>query len=109
MSQVSYYLCLLVSPLPGEGDLRRETDPIAERYGQGPTHQTYEGVERLVEFQYSEAGITLLDVPPIQLALLEEDLRNWEGLVRLDERGFLIATDKFPQTILGFVPRPEEN
>jgi len=32
------------------------------------------------------------------------DARNWEGIVRLDNRGFLLATDKFPTTILGFVP-----
>jgi hypothetical protein len=26
--------------------------------------------------------------------------------VRLDERGFLMMTDKFPETILGFVAMP---
>jgi hypothetical protein len=33
--------------------------------------------------------------------------RNWEGLVRLDDRGFLLVTDLFPGTILGFVPAPQ--
>ena len=60
-----------------------------------------------VEFQYNEEGITRIDQPPIQLQLLPDDLRNWEGIVRLDDRGFLIVTDKFPETILGFVPYGE--
>jgi hypothetical protein len=69
-------------------------------------------VERLVEFQLSHAGIVLVDRPPIQLELPDNLLgmigRNWEGLVRLDERGFLLATDTFPGTILAFVPTPED-
>jgi hypothetical protein len=47
-----------------------------------------------------------MDGPPIQMELTSDDARNWEGLVRLDERGFLIMTDKFPETILGFVTMP---
>lgn len=89
---------------PGDEDLLPETDPIAETYGQGYTHSQQDGLERLVEFQYSESGITLTDTPPIQLQLLADGLRNWEGIVRLDERGFVVATDKWPQTILAFVP-----
>jgi hypothetical protein len=34
----------------------------------------------------------------------DDDTRNWEGLVRLDDYGFLLATDKYPRTILAFVP-----
>lgn len=89
---------------PGDSDLLPETDPLAERYGEGPTHVRYEPVERLVEFQYSESGIELVERPPLQLELLPDDeARNWEGIVRLDGRGFLLITDKFPETILGFV------
>jgi hypothetical protein len=88
---------------PGESELLPETDPLAERYGEGPTHIAYEPVERLVEFEYTASGIRLVDKPPIQLELLPDDARNWEGLVRLDGRGFLLTTDKFPRTILGFV------
>ncbi len=90
----------------GGDDLLPKTDPLADTYGQGPTHARYNAVERLVEFQYTESGITLVDGPPIQLELLEKDERNWEGLARLDERGFLLMTDKFPDTILGFVAAP---
>jgi hypothetical protein len=91
---------------PGEPELRPMVDPLATTYGQGATHAQQDGVERLLEFQFSESGISLLDQPPIQLELLPDDLRNWEGIARLDDRGFLLVTDKFPQTILGFIPYP---
>ncbi len=90
---------------PGDSDLLPATDPLAEQHGEGPSHSQSEIVERLVELQYSDSGITLTDEPPIQLQL-EEEARNWEGLVRLESRGFLLVTDKFPETILGFVAIP---
>jgi hypothetical protein len=89
---------------PGEPELLAEVDPLAQRYGQGPTHARSEPVERLLELQLTEAGIDLVDRPPLQLELLPDEARNWEGLVRLEGRGFLLMTDKFPETILGFVP-----
>ena len=89
---------------PGEPELKAAHDPIAGQYGQGATHAGREGVERLLEFQLAADGITLVDRPPIQLELLPDELRNWEGIARLDERGFLLVSDKFPETILGFVP-----
>lgn len=93
-------------------------EPLAALFGQGATHKELETVERLVEFQVNADGITLTDRPPIQLelfggnvevlgrALGDEIPRNWEGIARLESRGFLLATDKFPDTILGFVPFP---
>jgi hypothetical protein len=95
---------------PGDTELLAETDPLTERYGQGPTHAQNVTVERLVEFQLTELGISLVDTPPIQLELSNTLLgalgRNWEGLVRLDDLGFLLVTDIFPETILAFVPTP---
>ena len=91
---------------PLEFDQIPDSDPLVERYGEGPTHREYQTVERLVEFQYDIAGIQLVDRPPIQLELPGEIGRNWEGLVRLDDRGFLLMTDRFPGTILGFVAAP---
>ena len=88
---------------PGDTDLMPSIDPIADVYGK--SNVGFEHVERLVKFEYSEDGITLAKTAPISL-VLTEDARNWEGLVMLDERGFLLATDKFPTTILGFVPLP---
>ena len=63
------------------------------------------GIERLVELQYTDAGIKFEDSKPLILGTLSADnSRNWEGVVRLDDRGFLVATDRFPETILAFVP-----
>ncbi len=90
---------------PGDTDLLPLVDPIRERLGAGASHSQSETVERLLEFQYSESGISLTDTAPIQLQLSKDgESRNWEGLVRLRDIGFLIVTDKFPVTILGFVP-----
>ncbi len=80
-------------------------DPLVAMYGQGKTHSQHAWVERLVMFHYAESGITLVDQVPIYLELSDE-ARNWEGLVKLDTRGFLLITDKFPETILGFVKHP---
>lgn len=91
---------------PGDTDLTPKSDPLAELYGSGQSHLQYDQVERLVKFDYSEAGITLADSAPIQLELKSKDANNWEGLVLLDGRGFLLVTDKFPSTLLGFVEMP---
>lgn len=91
-------------------DLDLGPDPLAVQYGIGVTHQTSKAVERLVEFQYTPEGITRIDQPPIQLQLLDGLARNWEGIVRLEEgelSGFLLVTDRFPETLFAFVPRPK--
>ena len=88
-----------------EMKLKPQNDILAKRYGLGKTHLENLTVERLVQFQINEEEIRLVDTPPVQLRL-EGDIapRNWEAIALLDNRGFLIATDKFPRTILGFVP-----
>jgi len=64
-------------------------------------------VERLLEFQFIDGNIVRTGTKPINIKLSEfGDSRNWEGIVRLDNMGFLIATDKFPGTILAFIPMP---
>jgi hypothetical protein len=89
---------------PGDTKLRPNPDPFQTLYGEGLTHSKYNTVERLVEFQFGYEGIIFNGTPPIQLQLIDDDnARNWEGIVRLDNRGFLLVTDKFPATILGFV------
>ena len=89
---------------PGEAFLVAPADPIAAQYGEGPTHAAQEQVERLLEFAWDGAQVTRTDTPPMQLALTLL-ARNWEGIVRLDDRGFLLITDQFPETVLGFVAR----
>jgi hypothetical protein len=79
-------------------------DPIAEQHGQGQSHKRYDNVERLLQFQISENKISLVNEPPIQLQMTSVEGRNWEAIVRLDDLGFLIATDKYPGSLLGFVP-----
>ncbi|HID38449.1 MAG TPA: hypothetical protein EYP36_02920 [Calditrichaeota bacterium] len=81
-------------------------DVLITRYGRGKTHQKNPAIERLVEFQIYKNKIDRTDRPPLQLQLLRDDSRNWEGIVRLPGRGFLLATDRFPKTILAFVPFP---
>ena len=90
----------------GDRDLLPERDPLTIRYGRGTTHRQYQSVERLIELAYTDSGIRLTSTPPIQLELTDAG-RNWEGIVRLDNDGFLIITDKFPETILGFVAKPD--
>ncbi len=54
----------------------------------------------------TDAGITLVDEPPLQLSLLPGVARNWEGIAPLQTEyldGFLLVSDTFPATMLGFV------
>ena len=89
---------------PGDTALQTESDALGEKYGWGASHLLYDQVERLVELQMTETGISLTDTPPILLELPSDEARNWEGIVRLNN-GFLLATDKFPETILGYVEK----
>ncbi len=62
-------------------------------------------VERLLEFQFIDGKIVRTETQPINIKLSEfSESRNWEGIVRLDNIGFLIVTDRFPGTILAFIP-----
>jgi hypothetical protein len=90
---------------PANADLFTKNDPLFEKYGQGATHAQYPQVERLVQLQYTESGIILVDEPPIQLQLTQGS-RQWEGLARLDDQGFLLMTDYSPHTMLAFVSKP---
>ncbi|MEE8341872.1 MAG: hypothetical protein V3R52_07230 [Candidatus Neomarinimicrobiota bacterium] len=62
-------------------------------------------VERLLEFQIIDGKIVRTKALPVNIKLSKlGGSRNWEGIVRLDDQGFLIVTDKFPGTILAFIP-----
>jgi hypothetical protein len=92
---------------PGDLFIIPLTDPIAQQFGQGATHARQLAVERLLQMQVTPGGISLAGTPPIQLELLDSfQGRNWEGLVELPGRGFLLMTDRHPETILAFVPLP---
>lgn len=96
---------------PGDIKIMPRKDPVADLFGKGPTHAEDSVVERLVEFQLpaEEGGeITLSGRPPVQLVLTEGLIpRNWEGIARLEGRGFLLVTDRYPESILAFVPYTE--
>jgi hypothetical protein len=85
--------------------LRPKPDPLRKLYGAGPSHTRFQTVERIVEYRVFDKRIERTSRPPIQLELIDDlHPRNWEGLVRLDPYGFLLATDAFPETMLAFVP-----
>jgi hypothetical protein len=84
--------------------LKPALDSLSIMFGESETHQNSDAVERLVEFELFNGKIQFSNHEPIQIELNKNESRNWEGIVRLDEKGFLIATDKFPGSLLGFVP-----
>ena len=89
---------------PGDTHLTVDEDPISTRYGLGESHQQNEPVERLLKLKLTDEGFQVAEEPPLYLQLLENDeARNWEGLVRFGEQGFLVITDKFPDSILGYI------
>lgn len=60
--------------------------------------------ERLLEFQIKEGKIIRTEKKPLKIKLLNNNIgRNWEGLAKMEEYGFLIVSDYFPRTILGFI------
>jgi hypothetical protein len=90
---------------PGDAKrLKPAPDPIVMTNKEGKSHQNSDAVERLIEFEFNEDKIQLSGREPIQIELDEKASRNWEGIVRLDDKGFLVATDKYPEMILGFIP-----
>ncbi len=93
---------------PGDIEkLELADDPLSRQYGQGASHAGSEVVERLVEFHILDEKVVLTQTAPIQLLLAADgEARNWEGIVRLDGVGFLLVTDRYPETILGFVAYP---
>ncbi|MBK7104318.1 MAG: hypothetical protein IPH62_03445 [Ignavibacteriae bacterium] len=87
-----------------EKKLNPANDEIFSKFGIGETHQNAKVIERIVEFEIKNERISISDKNPIYLKLLENDSRNWEGLAKLDEKGFLLITDTFPKTIFAFIP-----
>ena len=81
-------------------------DKISKKYPKKGSHRKVETIERLIEFEIKNNKITLSKTKPIQLYLEEGTARNWEAICRMDGKGFLIATDKYPRMILGYVEAP---
>ena len=89
------------------GNLKPGNDGLFSEYGVGQSQVENYSVERLVKFKIAPDGIQLAPIVPIYMKLEgNRGSRNWEGIAKLDDLGFLLATDKFPKTILGFVQNP---
>jgi hypothetical protein len=82
----------------------RLADDLFGTFGMGLTHSQSEGVERLVALRYTESGIELAG-EMIQLQIAGQP-RQWEGLARLDGRGWLLGEGGPDGARLGFVAAP---
>jgi len=61
-------------------------------------------VERIIELQIVKDRIRPTSKKPIYLNSTDySNGRNWEGIVKFGEDGFLIITDRYPKTILGYL------
>ena len=78
-------------------------DNVLNMVRKGSSHFKSDQIERLVEFQVNTGKISISDTNPIQLFLESDASRNWEAVARLDDKGLLIASDKHPRMILGYV------
>ena len=67
------------------------------------------GVEKIIALAASDEGV-FADLTHPALCLRHPDkeplFHNWEGIARLDNRGFLLITDTRPETVFGFVEMP---
>ena len=93
---------------PEAGKLQVGSDPEVERFGMPEGQDPLRGVERLLELRLTaDDEIVRTNTPPIYLERAADgECRNWEALVRLGDGGFLLMTDKYPRTMLAFVPNP---
>ncbi len=94
---------------PGEKEkLNPAPDPELEKFGKPDNYREGGCVERLLELRLTgDDRIVRTETPPIYLQLSPDGgCRNWEAVVRLDDRGFLLMTDKYPGTLFAFVVNP---
>ena len=90
---------------PGEEKrLKPALDEVLMNTNEGPTHEMFDHVERLVEYKIYKNEIKRTSSDPVQLTINKES-RNWEGVVRLDKKGFIMIVDEYPRTILAFVEK----
>jgi len=84
--------------------LKPAPDLITEKYHLTQSHKNTETVERLIEFEIKKNNIKKTETEPLELYLKDGKARNWEAIARFDQHGFIIATDKYPRMILGYIP-----
>ncbi|MCP4571302.1 MAG: hypothetical protein GY838_03050 [bacterium] len=87
--------------------LRPAADPEVARFGAPPWLEPGACVERLLELQLLEDRIVRTNRPPLWLEPRRDgDCRNWEAVARFGEEGFILVTDKYPATLMAYVPLP---
>lgn len=88
---------------PGEYQKIKPAEDLLPGADEGFLFDKDKSVERLVEFHFSGSTIILSKRKPVYLEPDQSgEGRNWEGVVRYHDRGFIIVTDKHPRTILAF-------
>ena len=85
---------------PGD---EKDLKPGLDRLRKDKDNDTNQTIERLVEFKIKRNELKLTKNKPVDLILEEGSSRNWEAIVRFDDSGFLIATDKYPRMILAYI------
>ncbi len=86
-------------------DLKPWNDSVATKYGITSSQSATVGVERVLSFVIGKNKIELSGEAPIYWKVIPKKGRNWEGIARLDDKGFLLITDSFPTSLLGFVKK----
>ncbi len=79
---------------PGNDSFKNPFGPVSRK----------KDLERILEFEFTGDHFFVTQTPPVYLTTPHEPARNWEGIARFDPHGFLLITDKFPRSILMFVP-----
>lgn len=92
---------------PDRRILRPAEDPEVARFGAPDWLTPGTCVERLIELQLLEDRIVRTDRPPLWIApRTDGECRNWEAVARMGDHGFLLVTDKYPTTLMAYVPLP---
>ena len=88
---------------PGESKILK---PALDIYSKKSSSEPeIHAIERLVQFHINNNEIKISNKSPLNIRINDnEKSRNWEGIVKYDSLGFLIITDRFPRTILAYIP-----
>ena len=87
--------------------LQPSINRLMDVYGKNVMRKVELSASFIIELEMTEKGVRLTDTPPISVPRDPHDApRNWEGIVRFKDKGFLIATDTHPETMLAFLPFP---
>lgn len=79
-------------------------DGIAAAWGLPGTHASSTAVERLLPLTMQKYGSVVKLGEPVYLQLQDDgESRNWEAIALLNDDYAILATDKFPATLIGFV------